>query len=460
MRSLRVSAVSASPLSPSASAPVDDKSVPEGHKGLHTYLYGAGGAEAHEQGSGGYEMRQGEDEGGAVVPVAAYLQARDGEKPLGVYCVYDSDGSPAGHLARMGPQRCASVRTTVYGNRAMASRTTLERGLANWVAELPELGGKLPPGNADPALRAAWEGVEVGAQEAAADGPGAVEGVASPAVLDTRLMSPAELAAYEDKRMKMRKAMGEKMVEGPGGGAASAPESGPDGAVEAEEGDDLETRRRKLMKAMDRGDWSAAIAAQTQEAIGSADAPAADSPPAPAQQDAAAAAPSESSSSSAAEGGSGAGAGGAVVSPFTEGRAGAASVASVSMSSVDGGGSGPKLTVEAVQMALEEVRPYLMADGGDVEVVDVEGGVVYLRLQVRDILQLDKQEPAATVAQVDMALNMLRGAIHNYGGSVEVLSVEGGVATLRYKGPPAIGKGIQGALRDSFHDIKEIRLVD
>ena len=38
------------------------------------------------------------------------------------------------------------------------------------------------------------------------------------------------------------------------------------------------------------------------------------------------------------------------------------------------------MTREAVVAALEQVRPYLQADGGDLEVVGVEGGVVALRL--------------------------------------------------------------------------------
>ena len=36
---------------------------------------------------------------------------------------------------------------------------------------------------------------------------------------------------------------------------------------------------------------------------------------------------------------------------------------------------------EQVQAVLEEVRPYLQADGGDVELVDVEDGVVKVKLQ-------------------------------------------------------------------------------
>ena len=41
------------------------------------------------------------------------------------------------------------------------------------------------------------------------------------------------------------------------------------------------------------------------------------------------------------------------------------------------------MTVEAVDHALDDVRPYLIADGGNVEVVAVEKGHVFLQLQVR-----------------------------------------------------------------------------
>lgn len=32
---------------------------------------------------------QGEDDGSSILPVPAYLDSREGEKPLGVYAVYD-----------------------------------------------------------------------------------------------------------------------------------------------------------------------------------------------------------------------------------------------------------------------------------------------------------------------------------------------------------------------------------
>lgn len=39
------------------------------------------------------------------------------------------------------------------------------------------------------------------------------------------------------------------------------------------------------------------------------------------------------------------------------------------------------LTQENVEKVLEELRPYLMADGGNVDLVDIEGPVVKLKLQ-------------------------------------------------------------------------------
>ncbi len=39
------------------------------------------------------------------------------------------------------------------------------------------------------------------------------------------------------------------------------------------------------------------------------------------------------------------------------------------------------LTNDNVETVLDELRPYLMADGGNVELVDIEGPTVKLRLQ-------------------------------------------------------------------------------
>jgi len=39
------------------------------------------------------------------------------------------------------------------------------------------------------------------------------------------------------------------------------------------------------------------------------------------------------------------------------------------------------LTTENVETTLDEMRPYLMADGGNVELVEIDGPIVKLRLQ-------------------------------------------------------------------------------
>ncbi len=39
------------------------------------------------------------------------------------------------------------------------------------------------------------------------------------------------------------------------------------------------------------------------------------------------------------------------------------------------------LTTENVEQVLDELRPYLMSDGGNVELVEIDGPVVKLRLQ-------------------------------------------------------------------------------
>ena len=39
------------------------------------------------------------------------------------------------------------------------------------------------------------------------------------------------------------------------------------------------------------------------------------------------------------------------------------------------------LTIENVDRVLDELRPYLMADGGNVEVVEIDGPIVKVRLQ-------------------------------------------------------------------------------
>ena len=56
-------------------------------------------------------------------------------------------------------------------------------------------------------------------------------------------------------------------------------------------------------------------------------------------------------------------------------------------------------------------------------------------------------------------LEILRPAIKNYSGSVEVLSIEGGDCLVKYVGPESIGSGIKAAIKEKFPDITNVVLT-
>jgi Fe-S cluster biogenesis protein NfuA len=397
---------------------VTDAAVPEGHKGLHGFLYGDGGAEEHDARQ--YSIRHGEDDGQTVLPVADYLEARDGEKPVGVYALYDVRRelqyvgfarnivlAVKGHLERVGDERCAHVKAMVFANKAMATRSNLEREAANWTREA----GTTPPGN----------GVEA---ELWATG------------VSTATMSDAERAAYEEKKLKMRKAMGENLGDAVPG-----------------ETRDAKQRRLDLIRAVEGDDWSSVIDGQTAETV----APPAAEPVAAA----AAAAP--------------------IDSPFSRVNV---------HRSIGNGEAAPavEMTVDSVDRALEEVRPYLIADGGNFSVAGVTNGVVMLQLEgacgtcasstatmkmgieralksafgdaLKEVQQVGAIDTSATMASVDAHLDMLRPAISNYGGSVVVREVKGGKCTVKYDGPPPIAMGVKAAIKDKFPDINSVVFED
>ena len=68
---------------------------------------------------------------------------------------------------------------------------------------------------------------------------------------------------------------------------------------------------------------------------------------------------------------------------------------------------------EKAEKALKEIRPYLQADGGDVELVDVENGIVKVRL-------------TGACAGCPMSQMTLKQGIENYIKKAipEILSVE------------------------------------
>lgn len=104
---------------------------------------------------------------------------------------------------------------------------------------------------------------------------------------------------------------------------------------------DARTRRENLIRAIEGDNWSAVVDAQTASTLPT---------------------PMHSSEASGGDGN--------IVSPFTRARV----HRSIGNADAEVPEALPALTVEAVDTALDEVRPYLMADGGNVEVVEVGVG--------------------------------------------------------------------------------------
>ena len=178
------------------------------------------------------------------------------------------------------------------------------------------------------------------------------------------------------------------------------------------------------------------------------------------------------------------------------------------------------LTAESANEALDTVRPYLQADGGDVNVVSVQSGVVLVELvgacgtctqsaatlqlgvegalkrafgkQIVKVLQVAKRDSAAAAAatindptaradperlanaesalakRVDEHLDKVRGPLEKLGGSVTVSRFslsetklgEGGIVELSFQGPSALGMGIQQAVKEQFvREGKEVKLI-
>ena len=211
--------------------------------------------------------------------------------------------------------------------------------------------------------------------------------------------------------------------------------------------------REKLKSAVEGGDWSAVIDEQTQGTIAGAGA-AAPAPAPPAQ----------------------------MTTPFAQ--------ASVHRTMSEHEDNSAVMTVETVDKALDEVRPYLQADGGDVEVVEVENGRVLLRLQgqcssctasestmsmgieralranfgdqLKEVIEVGggAASVSTSLGTVNAAVGGLRGAIEAYGGTVEVETVEPPHAVILYTGVKSLAYGLKMALMDQFKDLKTITFVD
>lgn len=140
-------------------------------------------------------------------------------------------------------------------------------------------------------------------------------------------------------------------------------------------------------------------------------------------------------------------------------------------------------TAENVDKVLDEVRPYLISDGGNVSVqsVDEETKNVYLKLEgacgscpsstvtmqmgiervlkenfadLNEVLQVEDEENAKptelTLEAVEAEVNRIKPAIIAMGGVVRIVSVdpEDGEVTLEYRGANKVRQGLELAVLD------------
>ncbi|MDZ7952393.1 GIY-YIG nuclease family protein [Nostoc sp. DedQUE09] len=210
--------------------PIEHQNVPINHRGLHDFLYSSDNEHAAIEVSITPELA---NNGTEIIEFEGWSVAAQNAKIAGVYAVLNAQRrtqyigysrnvllSLNSHLRQNGRQKCAFVRVQAF---KFPKRQEMEDLRDAWIAELEST----PPGNATES--GMWA---------------STVGEATKAV-----MSEAQLQAYEEKKLKLRKAMADTTL---------SKELETMDASEAE-------RQRQLEAAVKNDDWSVIIDAQTQE---------------------------------------------------------------------------------------------------------------------------------------------------------------------------------------------------
>lgn len=430
-----------------------DDNVPEGHKGLHEFLYGDNNDHGATSAAAAAAAAEAEafTRTQTPLPVAAFLDRFKDARLAAVYGVYDAQQtlryvgvtrnvvvSLTGHLQAHGAEVVSSVALQSF---KFPKREEMAAAQETWLAEL-SAAGIVPDGNREGG--GGIGGWAKSIKEAVEQGSGS---------------TAEERAAYEDTKTKLRTAMADPTLADELDDLDEEEEYG----EEAEE--DRVFRRAQLKKAVEQSDWSGVIDGQTQATI-KKQAP---------QEVAAPAAPAPTA---------------AVVSPFNGGGSSSSSVSDGPLS----------LTPENVDLVLEEVRPYLISDGGNIEIVsiDVAARDIFLRLQgacgscpsstttmkmgVERVLRekfsnlnrieaisaepqaVDEAgtpltEAAALKRKLEGKLEEILPAIRGLGASATIEDVsEGGVVSLCYRGPEKVKLGVVYALKGQpgVTDVKSV----
>eukprot|EP00191_Tetraselmis_sp_GSL018_P006577 CAMPEP_0177610094 /NCGR_PEP_ID=MMETSP0419_2-20121207/19548_1 /TAXON_ID=582737 /ORGANISM="Tetraselmis sp., Strain GSL018" /LENGTH=318 /DNA_ID=CAMNT_0019105281 /DNA_START=126 /DNA_END=1084 /DNA_ORIENTATION=+ len=153
-----------------------------------------------------------------------------------------------------------------------------------------------------------------------------------------------------------------------------------------------------------------------------------------------------------------------------------------------------ELTEENVEIVLDEVRPYLMADGGDVELAEIDGLVVKLRLkgacgscpsslttmqmgiqrrlqeripEVMDVVQIQDEQSGLELTEenVDQVLDEIRPYLVGTGGGELVCKgLDGPIVKVQITGPAAsvmtVRVAVTQKLREKIPAIAAVQLIE
>ncbi len=204
------------------SSPIEHQNVPQEHRGLHDFLYSS----TDEHGVATVVSPDAIPQVVTDIPVSIDAWCDANAKVAGVYAVLNSDQQPQyigysrnvplslrSHLTAHGADICALVRVQPF---KFPKREEMEQLRDRWIAEL----SSPPPGNINDS--GDWAGT---VRDAAA-----------------QVMSAAEQAIYEEKKLKLRRAMAD----------GSLHKENPPASL------DLDAK-------LQDDNWSAVISEQTQE---------------------------------------------------------------------------------------------------------------------------------------------------------------------------------------------------
>lgn len=208
--------------------PLEHQNVPVAHQGLHSFLYGSDNEHSAETSSSVIHS-----DGTNIVEISTWSQQTENTKIAGVYAVIDCDHiyqyigysrdvlrSLKGHIAQNGTAVCTYIRVQTF---KFPKRQEMEALKNQWIEALDYT----PLGNA--------EGGNTWARTI---------GEAAKAT-----MSEAERNAYEEKKLKLRKAMADATLVD-------------ELEAQTNQSETEVQRRQKLEAAVKNDDWSSVIQSQ------------------------------------------------------------------------------------------------------------------------------------------------------------------------------------------------------